>query len=334
MEYKTLGKTGLHVSRLCLGTMTFGAKVPGDEAVGIVHAALDRGVNFIDTANIYARGLSESIVGEALTGCREDVVLASKCAGALSPRINDGGLSRTSIIRNVDASLKRLATDYLDILFLHFPDSETSFDEIVQTMGALVASGKIRYWGVSNFAAWECCSLVHAARAAGLPEPVVTENVYNAVTRGLDGEMLPFLRAYRLGLITYNPLAGGLLTGKHAHGKAAAGTRLADDKGYALRYLRPSSVDAADRLVELAAEAGISPVQLAYRWLLSKDYITSVICGVSGMGQLEDNLAACEAEPLSGDLLAEVDALWDGIKGDYFDYHYDGPLLPPPPRDE
>lgn len=330
MEYRVLGRSGLDVSRVCLGTMTFGAKVDEAESIEIIHRALDWGVNFIDTANIYVGGRSEEIVGKALAGRRDDVVLASKCSGALSDTPNSGGLSRTSIIRNVDASLARLGTDYLDILFLHFPDGKTGFEEIVQTMGMLVRSGKVRYWGMSNFAAWKCCSLVHLAREASLPGPVVSQNVYNIVTRGLDDELLTFLEEYKLGLVTFNPLAGGLLTGKHAHGRAAEGSRLADDKGYALRYLRPASIEAADRVAELAAEMGATPVRLAYQWLLGKDYITSILCGVSGMTQLEDNLSACDAAPLPADVVAQLDALWDSIKGDYFNYHHDRPLFPPP----
>ena len=331
MEYRVLGKTGLHVSRLCLGTMTFGAKVAEDDAVGIIHAALDAGVNFIDTANIYVRGRSEEIVGKALAGRRDKVVLATKCSGAMSDDPLDRGLSRSTVLRHVDDSLRRLGTDYVDLLYLHFPDLDVSTAELVQTMGMLVASGKVRHYGISNFAAWRCCEFVHTARALGLPEPVASQNVYNAITRGLDDELLPFLEKYRLGLVTYNPLAGGLLTGKHEHGKAAPGTRLADDKGYALRYMRPANIEAADELAAIARDVGISPAELAYRWLLGKGYLTSIICGVSKPMHLEENLRAFEGDGPFEEAVSRVDELWDGIKGDYFNYHYNGPLMPPPP---
>ena len=330
MEYRVLGRTGLDVSRVCLGTMTFGAKVDEAESIEIIHRALDFGVNFIDTANIYVGGRSEEVVGKAIADRRDQVILVSKCSGALNGNPNSGGLSRTSIIRNVDASLARLGTDFLDILFLHFPDGKTGYEEIVQTMGMLVRQGKIRYWGVSNFAAWKCCSLVHLAREAGLPGPVVSQNVYNVITRGLDDELLPFLEEYGLGLVTFNPLAGGLLTGKYAHGQAVKGTRLADDAGYAQRYLKPANVEAADKIASLAAEMGDTSAQLAYRWLFGKDFITSIICGVSSMAQLESNLAACDADPLPPDVEAQLDALWDSFKGDYFNYHHARPLYPPP----
>ena len=322
MEYRVLGQTDLRVSRICLGTMTFGAQVSETDACAIVDEALDLGINFIDTANVYVKGTSETIVGKALAGRRDQIVLASKCAGAMSDDPADKGLSRAVVLRHVNDSLKRLNTDYLDILYLHFPDYDTPIAEIAQTMGELVASGKIRHYGVSNFPAWMCCALWHAAIELGVPTPVATENVYNVVTRSLDDELLPFLREYPLALVTFNPLAGGLLTGKHAHGNVAPKTRLADDRGYAQRYLKPANIEAADKLVDLAQSAGKSATVLAYQWLLSKDYITSVICGVSKPSHLAENVAACTAAPVPPETLAQCDLLWDTIRGNYFDYHY------------
>lgn len=322
VEYRNLGQTDLRVSRICLGTMTFGAQVSENDAIAIVHEALDLGINFIDTANVYVKGASEIITGKALAGRRDQVILASKCAGAMSDDPADKGLSRAIVLRHVDDSLTRLGTEYLDLLYLHFPDYNTPIEEIAQTMGELIKSGKIRHYGVSNFPAWMCCALWHVATALNVPTPVATENVYNVITRSLDSELLPFLRTYPLSLVTFNPLAGGLLTGKHAHGDVEPGTRLDVDRGYALRYLKPANIEAADKLAELANQEGRSATELAYQWLLGKNYITSVICGVSKASHLAANVAACDAAPASPETLAQCDLLWSSIKGDYFDYHY------------
>lgn len=324
MEYSYLGKTGLSVSRICLGTMTFGAQVTEADSITIIHHAIDKGVNFIDTANVYSKGRAEAIVGKALRNKRDGIVLSSKCSLAMSDAVNDGGLSRSTIVRHVNDSLKRLKTDFLDILFLHYPDEHTSIEEIVHTMSLLIRDGKIRHYGLSNFPAWQCCAIVHTARELRLPEPVVTENVYNLVTRGIDDELIPFVEEYRLGLITFNPLAGGLLTGKHSRTKTAVGSRLAIDEGYFNRYCRDGNFTALDTLIEISNSIGMAPAQLAYRWLLSKSYIASVICGVSTLSQLESNLESCDNEKarvLDSDILARCDAIWDSLKGSYFNYH-------------
>ena len=189
-------------------------------------------------------------------------------------------------------------------------------------MDVLIRDGKIRHYGISNFPAWKACSMVHKARELHMPEPVVTENPYNIVTRSLDDELLPFIQEYGIALITHNPLAGGLLTGKHRHGKLAENTRFTRDAGYAKRYATKANNEAMDVIVEAANLEGVTPVQLAYQWLLSKGYITSVICGISRMSQLDDNLRACEKIDISQESLQRCDAVWNGLKGAYFNYHY------------
>ena len=321
MEYRILGTSGIRVSRMGLGTMSFGAQV--DEATSrlMIDMALDRGVNFLDTADVYAAGESERIVGRAIKGRRDRIVLSTKCGGAMSPDANDKGLSRPTILRHVDASLGRLGTDYLDLLFLHFPDPGTSLEDVVLTMGMLISNGKIRAWGLSNFAAWQCCAAAHMAQELHCPGPIASQNAYNLITRGLDDELVPFLGAYGMGLVAFNPLAGGLLTGKHPHGNIAPQSRLGLDEGYAHRYCKPANIAAADKLAELAAAANVTAAQLALKWILDKEHVTSVLCGASKPSQLEDNLDTNDL-PACPEAVLACDALWDEIRGDYFSYHY------------
>ena len=335
MEYRTLGTSDLQVSRVCLGTMTFGGQVDEPASIEIINRSLERGVNFFDTANIYTRGQSEIIVGKALASHRSEVVLASKCGGAISPEPGDRGLKKATVLRHVDLSLQRLGTDYLDVLYMHFPDYDTSLEEMVDAMATLVQNGKFRYYGVSNFPAWQCAEMVHIAKEIGAPAPVVTQNVYNMITRGLDDELLPCIEKFGIGLVAYNPLAGGLLTGKHSPEKYAEGSRFATDPGYARRYCKQGNFEAIQSMLGVAKELGISPAELAYQWIMSKDYITSAICGVSKMSQLEANLDSCEAITVSEDALAVCDDAWLQIKGDYYNYFHTREsltMLPPPPE--
>ncbi len=322
MEYRALGATGQIVSRICLGTMTFGAQVSQQEGIAIIREAIDRGVNFIDTADVYTNGQSEIITGKAIRDRRESVILASKCGLATSASILDRGLSRSTVIRHVEASLKRLGVDYLDILYLHAPDPNVSFGELVQTMNVLIESEKILHYGVSNFAAWQICSLLYTAKEQGTYAPVVSENVYNMLSRSLDDEVVPCIEWHRLGLTVYNPLAGGLLTGKHRKGSFAENCRLSSDKGYIARYCKEQNLNALNTIIEIASEANLSPVALSYQWLLSKEFITSIICGVSSLGQLEENLAACMGPAPALESLVQCDEIWDDIKGDYYNCHY------------
>ena len=331
MEYRTLGTSDLQVSRVCLGTMTFGWTVDEATSIEIINRSLERGVNFIDTANIYAEGQSEIILGKALAGRWDEVVLASKCGGAVSDEPGDRGLKKATVLRHVDQSLQRLGTDHLDILYMHFPDADTPLEEMVDAMATLVQSGKIRYYGISNFPAWQCAEMVHIAKGTGAPAPIATQNVYNVITRGLDDELLPCIERFGIGLVAYNPLAGGLLTGKHSLEKRAEGSRLATDVGYAKRYCKKGNFEAIQGMLDAAAEAGISPAALAYQWIISKDYVTSIICGVTSMAQLEANLDSCEAVTASAETLAVCDEAWAQIKGDYFNYFYNSlPVIPPP----
>lgn len=321
MQYRNLSSTGLTVSEICLGTMTFGGQTPADESKKIIACALDRGINFIDTANIYTGGTSERILGEALGSRRSSVILATKTGGPTPMNPNGLDLSRRQILASVEDSLKRLNTDYIDILYLHFPDNVTPAEEYIDTLTTLIHSGKIRYWGVSNFSAWQCCDLKHKAKEMGAIAPVVTENVYSAINRGIEDELVPFLQKYPMGLTVFNPLAGGLLTGKHDRNHYTEGTRFALEKGYALRYWNDRNFDAVDILKEVAAENGMTMVELSYKWLLSKPWVTSIICGVSKLSQLEENVTYSTENRLSAEAIAKCDRVWSMIHGNYFNYH-------------
>ncbi len=321
MQYRHLASTGLRVSEICLGTMTFGGQTNAEDSKKIIACALDSGINFIDTANIYTKGESERILGEALTGRRSEVVLATKTGGPAKQGPNGSGLSRRQIISSVEDSLKRLSTDYIDILYLHFPDRLTPAEEYTDAVSTLVRSGKIRYWGVSNFAAWQCCRIMHLAKEMRAVAPCITQNVYSLINRGVEDELVPFLQEYSMGLAVFNPLAGGILTGKHSRERYTEGTRFALEKGYAMRYWNDRNFDAVDALKSVAEANGMTMVELSYKWLLSHSRVTSVICGVSKLSQLEENIGYSTSEILSPEIVQQCEEAWSMIRGDYFNYH-------------
>ena len=321
MQYRYLSSTGLKVSALCLGTMTFGGQTSEADSLDILACALDQGVNFIDTANIYTQGASEQIIGKALLGKRQNVILATKTGGPTGRLPNQSGLSRRQILQSVEDSLRRLQTDYIDILYYHFPDNQTAQEEYLQAAFDLVRSGKIRYWGVSNFSAWQCCELLYKAKALGGIAPCVSENVYSAINRGIEDELVPFLKTHNMGLTAFNPLAGGLLTGKHSREHYTEGTRFALEKGYAKRYWNDGNFDAVDVLNKLAEENGMTMVELSYKWLLSKDWVTAIICGVSKLSQFQENATYFDSAPMDSALAEKCGEAWSMIHGSYFNYH-------------
>ena len=320
MEYTVIPHTDLSVSRFCLGTMTFGGQADKDAALRITDAALDGGVNFIDTADIYTGGRSEDILGDILKGKRDKVILATKVGGPAWDGPDGQGLGRDHILKSIDLSLKRLNTDYVDIYYMHFPDRAVPFEEVAETMNSLIDAGKIRYYGISNHSAWEICSMAEKAKNMGLRPPVISQSVYNVITRGADSELLPFLRAYGIGLAVYNPLAGGLLTGKHQRQRAAEGSRMSDDKGYIARYWKDSNWDAIDRLEEIAAAHGMSLLELSVRWVLSQKDVTTSLFGASKPEHIVQNLELASKGPLDEDILQLCSSVWDSIKGDWFGY--------------
>ena len=270
MEYRTLTGTGATVSRISLGSFfTFGGQLPEADAIRMVHRSLEAGINFIDTADVYGRGASETILGKALEGKRDGVVLATKVRGNMGPdTYRDVGLHRWHIKRAVEASLKRLRTDCVDILFFHAPDYNTPVEESLEAADLLVREGKVLYLGMSNHAAWQMARAQAIAERERLTKPVVSQVVYNLIARSVERELLPFCQDQKVGVTVYNPLAAGLLTGKHrADAGPPAGTRFDVNKEYYARYWRESNFAAVEELVKIAAEAGISPVALSFRWL-------------------------------------------------------------------
>lgn len=321
MQYRTLPSTGLKVSEICLGTMMFGGQTSAADSREIIACALDNGINFIDTANIYTKGESETILGQSLGGRRGDVVLATKTGGPVGRGPNKSGLSRRQILTSVEDSLRRLNTDYIDLLYLHFPDAATAPEEYIETLTTLVRSGKIRFWGISNFPAWQCVRVKHLAKEMGAIGPCITQNVYSLINRGIEDELVPMLESYNLGLTAFNPLAGGLLTGKHSRDTYTEGTRFALEKGYAQRYWNDRNFDAVDALKAIAAENGMTLTELSYKWLLSRKHLTAILCGVSKLSQLEENIRYSTGEALPAEVLTACDSVWPMIHGNYFNYH-------------
>ncbi len=321
MRYSRLNGTSLRVSALCLGTMTFGGQTGEKESLSIMDYAYESGMNFWDTANSYNRGESERIVGKALKGRRNDIILATKVFNPMGPGINDHGHSRRHILSAVENSLKRLDTDYIDIYYLHAPDYETSLEETVDTMNDLVHAGKIRYFGVSNFPAWRIADLLAICDKRGYVSPVITQNVYNTITRGVEDELIPFIKAHDIGLSVFNPLAGGLLTGKHRPGTPTENTRFYNNPGYCERYWSDENFAAVEKLREIAGQHGITPALLSLKWCVGRPCVTSVITGVSRLEHLKANLAAVDDAPLPESALEGCDRVWHSLAGTRFSYH-------------
>lgn len=322
MEYKNLTGTGLIVSRVCLGTMTFGGQLNDQDSIKVVKHALDNGINFIDTADIYNGGHSEKVLGEALKGCRENVILASKVGGPSGLEPNDKGLSRKHIISSVEKSLKRLDTDYLDIYYMHAPDTLTPFEETMEAMTSLVKSGKVRYVGISNFAAWQLMEALWICDKRNWIAPSVTESVYNLITRGVESELVPCIKQNKVGLVIYNPIAGGLLSGKHVKEHPAENSRFSDLGGYYKRYWNDVSFEAIEKLTEIGQRHGMKLLELALRWCISYSYVDSVIIGVSQLEHLKQNLAYLEKGQLSNEILCQCDEVWKELSGNRFSYHH------------
>ena len=263
MQYCNFPQTGLNVSRICLGTMMFGGQTDEAESLKIMDYAFDHGVNFFDTANGYNQGASEVIVGRGLAGRRHEIILATKVWSQMGSNPNDRGLSRYNILSGVEASLKRLNTDYIDLYYMHMPDYKTSVEESLQAMDSLVRSGKVRYIGVSNYASWQMADMLAVCDKRNLIPFVITQNVYNLLTRGIDAELVPFIQEHKIGLTIYNPIAGGLLAGKHTPGQPSEDTRFANNPGYFKRYWSNDNFDALESLKEIAKEEGMSLLEFA-----------------------------------------------------------------------
>ena len=296
MEYVTLGRSGLVVSRLCLGTMTFGREADEAASRAMVDCFVDAGGTFVDTADIYGHGVSEQITGRAIAGRRGAIVLATKVRWAMGAGRNDVGLSRRHVIAACDASLRRLGTDWIDLYQLHMWDGLTPIEETLSALTDLVRQGKVRYVGASNFAGWHLLRAELAAATGGLERIVSLQPQYSLIERRLEYEIGPAAQALGVGLIPWAPLAQGLLTGKYERSGPPPGTRIAEADDAAVETWERRNDERNWRIVEavvaVGAEAGRTPSQVAINWLLTRPGVAAPIVGARRVAQLEDNLGA------------------------------------------
>jgi len=294
MTYHPLGASGLKASRLWLGAMMFGDQTGAEEAGRMVDAARAAGVNAIDTANSYAAGESERLVGKLIARDRERWVLATKAANPTSDDPNDRGLSRRHLLQAVEASLKRLQTDWVDVLYLHRDDETTPVEETVAALATLIERGRIHYFGLSNFRAWRVARLVETCRQMGVPQPIVCQPPYNAMTRDIETELLPCCAHYGIAVVAYSPLARGVLSGKYrAGGPPPAGTRAArSDRRLLQTELRDESLLLAQQMAEYAQRRGVAPTQLALAWVWNNALVHGLIGGPRTMEQWQQYLDA------------------------------------------
>lgn len=296
MSYRYLGRSGLKVSRLALGTMMFGG--PTDEATahGIIERARSQGINFIDTADVYQKGVTEQVVGRGIRAHRDDWVLATKFGNPLGQGPNRGGTSRKWIIEAVEGSLRRLGTDYIDLLYFHRADFDAPLGEAVRAIADLIHAGKVRYFGVSNFRGWRIAEVSHLAEAEGIDRPIASQPLYNIVNRTAEAEQLPAAAAYGLGVVSYSPLARGVLTAKYPAGaEPEAGSRAArQDKRLLETEWRAESLDIAEQIRRHVAERGISTTDFAVAWVLNNRLVTSTIAGPRTPEQWEGYVKALD----------------------------------------
>lgn len=314
MEYRPLGRTGVQVSSLCLGCMMFGGRTGPDESATIIERALDAGINFLDTANVYSRGRSEEVTGEALkrTGKRQQLVLATKVHGRMAEDDpNAAGNSRRHIIEQCEASLRRLGTDYIDLYQIHRPQPDIPIDETLRALDDLVRAGKVRYTGTTTYAAWQLVESLWVSKELGLNRFVTEQPPYNLLDRRIERELLPMAQTYGFGLIPWSPLGGGLLTGKYSRGEpppsdsrfGASGRTAAQQ-----RRLNDRVFDVTDALGSLAKEKGTTLSRLALAWCVQQPGITSPIIGPRTLKQLEDNLGALDVA-LTAEDRARIDEI-------------------------
>lgn len=318
MEYRILGRTGVPVSALCLGCMNFGRTTPEDESIRMIHYAMDQGINFLDTANVYTLGVSETIVGKALQGGRRDkVVLATKVRGAMSDDVLDVGNNRRHIIQQCEASLKRLNTDWIDLYQIHRPQSDLAADETVRALDDLVRAGKVRYLGTSSWAAWQVLESLWIAKELGANRFVCEQPPYHMLDRSIERELIPMAQTYGIALIPWSPLARGFLSGKYRSGAdVTSESRFAFDREGATGHMAErwdkhfgERAGAMIALLEtLAEEKGATMAQVAMAWVTRQPGVTSPIVGPRTMAQFEDNLGSLAVE-FSADDYARIDAI-------------------------
>ncbi|BAS26445.1 aldo/keto reductase [Limnochorda pilosa] len=312
MEYRSLGRTGVKVSPLCLGCMMFGGRTDDAESARIIDRGLDAGINFLDTANVYSRGLSEEAVGKALkaNGKRSRVVLATKVHGRMADDDpNALGNHRRHIIEQCEASLRRLQTDVIDLYQIHRPSSDVPIDETLRALDDLIRAGKVRYVGTSTFAAWQVVEALWVSKELGLNRFVTEQPPYHLLDRRVERELIPMARTYGIGILPWSPLAGGFLTGKYRRGgEAPEDARLKPGREWADQHFTGAAFEVLETVEGLAHEKGCTPSQVALAWVAHQPGVTSPIIGPRTLEQLEDNLGALEVELTSEDR-ARLDAV-------------------------
>jgi len=307
MEYVNLGRAGVKVSRICLGCMSFGNSAEWmleiDEVRPIIKKALDLGINFFDTANVYSRGRSEEIIGELLKDYREDVIIATKVYGKMGEGPNDRGLSRLHILRQIEGSLKRLQTDYVDLYQIHRWDYETPIEETLRTLDDLVHQGKVRYIGASSMWAWQFAKALWTSDRLGLERFVSMQNHYNLCYREEEREMIPLCKEEGIAIIPWSPLARGFLTGKYRRDKEpeSVSERYKSDRWLRERFFRPEDWDVLDALLQVAAEKGVPPAEVALAWLFEKG-VTAPIVGVTKVEHVEQAVESLEVKLTPDDI--------------------------------
>ncbi len=313
MEYRNLGTTGIQISALCFGTMSFGGDADRQESEKMFGACLDAGINAFDCANVYQNGVSEELLGDFMKGRRRDLVITSKAYFPMGDGVNDRGASRRNIRLSIADSFRRLKTDFIDIYFIHKFDEACDLTETLETLSDIVREGKSLYIGLSNFAAWQVSKAMGIAALRNLIPPHVIQPMYSLVKRQAEVELLPMAVSEGLGVLSYSPLGGGLLTGKFSSEDRPAGTRIASNKMYGLRYGDESYYRRAGEFTSFAGELGVHPATLAVAWAKSRPGVTAPIIGARNLTQLRDSLAA-------------ADYVVDGAVGQRLDS-----ICPPPP---
>jgi aryl-alcohol dehydrogenase-like predicted oxidoreductase len=308
MHYKNLGATGVKVSALCFGVMSFGGDADEPTSAAMFERCREAGINFFDCANVYAGGRSEQILGKLIASCRDEVVITSKVFGATGPDINARGASRRHIRAAVEASLKRLNTDYIDVYFLHQFDRNTPIEETLRALDDLVRAGKILYPAASNFAAWQVAKALGISARQGWARFECIQPMYNLAKRQAEVELLPMAQSEQLGVISYSPLGGGLLSGKYGAERRPDSGRLIENQMYQVRYGGASYYDVAERFTNFARERDFDPASLAVAWVAGHPGVTAPIIGARNLGQLESSLKALDIA-MTPELRAEISAL-------------------------
>jgi aryl-alcohol dehydrogenase-like predicted oxidoreductase len=290
MQYKTLGQTGLQVSQLCFGTMSFGGDADEAESAKMFHACRDIGINFFDCADAYSKGKAETILGKLIKDCRDEIVLTSKCFIQMDDNVLSGGAGRRHIIQACEASLKRLGTDYLDVFFMHRWSNIVPLEETLRALEKLVADGKVHHLGVSNYSAWQIAKALGIAEKNNWQRVDVVQPMYSLVKRQVEVEILELAKAENLGVMTYSPVGGGLLSGKYTRENRPKGGRISTNPEYTARYKEDWVFEVAEKFSEIANSKDIHPVSLAVAWAAKNEAITCPIIGARSLEQLQPSL--------------------------------------------